>query len=95
MKINLLNTPIQIIQQKFKSPLANQHQGLVDIKSSKIYIDKDLEKTQKYKVILHELIHYIHCSYQIDLTETEVDVFAMAIYDLIKNNPSFISKIHK
>jgi len=45
--------------------------------------------------LLHELVHCIELKLDLDLTERQVDLIALGVIDLFRNNPNMLTLLEK
>ena len=76
----------------FKKEVIN---GLIELNKLEISIRKSLKGTQKYRVIIHEILHGIADSYNIVLSEKNTDMLAIGITGFLIDNPKFIKGLAK
>lgn len=63
------------------------HLGLCLPDERKILIHPDQNTDSKKHTLTHELIHAIEQKLSLNLTETQVDLLALGLLDLFRNNP--------
>lgn len=70
--------------------------GRISTNVSRIEIDPNLEKQRRAFVLLHEILHGILIHGRVDLGDNEesiVDILAMGVVSLIRDNPELIQEI--
>lgn len=67
-----------------------EHLGLCLPDQRKILLHEDQDKDSKKHTLLHELIHAVEQKLSLNLTETQVDLMALGLLDLFRNNPELL-----
>jgi hypothetical protein len=67
-----------------------EHLGLCLPDQRKILLHEDQDKDSKKHTLLHELLHAIEQKLSLNLTETQVDLMALGLLDLFRNNPELL-----
>ena len=60
--------------------------GLVDFEECKIYINKNLSTSRKWKVLFHEAMHAFECDYEMDSAESYIQTISGSFYSFLKDN---------
>ena len=69
--------------------------GRASLKDQTIRLNEAMLKDVRYSTLLHEIVHLISDLNTIELTEVQVDVVAMGLFTLIKDNPKLIADMSK
>jgi hypothetical protein len=67
-----------------KNELVN---GLIDSDNDKIYVQDSDDSAKKQHIFLYEVLHGIADMFHLDLTETEIDLMALGLLMLKRDNP--------
>jgi hypothetical protein len=79
--------PTKILDEDRKTELY----GLTNYNENmQIAIQKGLYKKVEQQTLMHELIHMFTMPFSVELTEHEVEILAVQIIHLMKNNPKLI-----
>jgi len=68
-----------------------EHLGLCLPDQRKILLHEDQDKDSKKHTLLHELLHAVEQKLSLNLTETQVDLMALGLLDLMRNNPELLA----
>lgn len=60
-----------------------------------IIISADQSAETLIHTVLHELVHCIELKLDLDLSERQVDLIALGLIDLFRNNPNMLSLLEK
>lgn len=63
--------------------------GTFCLGKSQIRIDQNLKDDLKLSTLVHEAVHSISKLQQIKMTEQQVDIIAMGMYNILRDNPNF------
>ena len=88
-KIRTLGKDYKIIYTKSIWNGKNRLLGQTVLKKGKIKILPDMHRDFTAETLLHEVIHCIDYSTNLDLTEEQVLVLAPALQEVLRNNPIF------
>lgn len=67
------------------------HLGLCLPDQREILLNPDQSEQSIQQTLVHELIHSIEQKLHLDLTENQVDLMALGLLDLFKNNPNMLT----
>lgn len=67
--------------------------GRCDTLKQEITINNAMPEDTSNAAVLHEVTHYISCLFNLELSESQVSILAIAWFDFIKSNPKFITEI--
>lgn len=60
--------------------------GCLDYKKRKIFIDKDISDTQLMETFLHENLHIIDLTFNLDLGENRINILGLELLRFIRDN---------
>lgn len=61
--------------------------GAIDSDTCEISIESKTSNDKKQHIFIHEVVHGIADLYHLDLTEDEVDLLALGLFNLKRDNP--------
>lgn len=67
------------------------HLGLCQPDQREILLNPDQTEQSLQQTLLHELLHAIEQKLHLELTEHQVDLLALGLLDLFKNNPEMLT----
>jgi hypothetical protein len=88
-QFKLFNKPWTIRPSQFNE--LRDDMGLCMTNNLQVIYDSSFPYEEIEHIIMHELVHAIEQTLQLDLTERQVDLMALGIIDLIKHNPELIA----
>lgn len=89
------STTFKLFSQEWQIKLGQErempeHLGLCLPDQRKILLHEDQDQDSKKHTLLHELIHAVEQKLSLSLTETQVDLMALGLLDLFRNNPELL-----
>jgi hypothetical protein len=83
--------------QEWRVRAAKQHEltdlGICKPDDFEIVIDINQTAETKIHTLTHEVIHAMEQKLQLEMTERQVDLMALGLIDLLRNNPGFLDYI--
>jgi len=67
------------------------HLGLCLPDQRKILLHEQQDDVSRKHTLLHELLHSIEQKLSLNITETQVDLMALGLLDLFRNNPELLA----
>jgi len=85
-----VNDMIIKIKEEKRSSISENIYGLFDGDELEITVTDLGNKENRKLTLLHEFVHIMENQYQVEFTETEVDIISHSFYSLLKNNRKLV-----
>ena len=86
VKINGIIYEIIEIDPKDGKLVKIRNWGEINFEESKIYLNKNIETTRKWKILFHEVLHAIECDNEMDSKEEYIQTISGNFYAFLKDN---------